>query len=472
MKQREKEILKILEDFRDTLENELIEQQNENKKIKIKDIKFIGQAKWQDKNSGEQLSKNVFIVEKEIIEIDEAGNERTTEQINYYLDDECIGGAIGDNGIIYGQNFQEADIEKFNAVNELLENTPEEEIENNSLNSLNRKELAEVLTAHTGKKVSEEEVEKVLEDMDKDEIEKLKEQKEENESKDESDLTEKQTENIKVNGIQKADLNMLVDGKETLGQRLDLEEYDNIYVVYSEKVDEITSGLDINNTTYSLVGVKKDGEAKVLNDEFEMDRSVGSIPSKQQTKLRADGTATRDNNDLSVYTRKSNGVSIGCENNQGNVEMFMYQKTFEENENVGIQIETSQTPIIPIETREIMNREKGQYQYDKVQDEVKEHTDNKCEPDKTQDYDGVENTETHEHSVNEKIDELVTEIYNYEDEYGDEVIKEVFTEAEVKDKLLREIHQYKDSLSIEQIVQNVKDEMNNDAQTFEREHKM
>lgn len=440
MKQREKEILKILEDFRDTLENELIEQQNENKKIKIKDIKFVGQVQWQDKNKGEQISKNVFIVEKEIIEIDEIGNERITEQINYYLDDECIGGAIGDYGIVYSQDFQEADIEKFNLVKELLENASEEEMENNSLNSLNRKEIDEVLNVDKAKK-------------------------------EENILTEKQTENIKVNGIQKADLNMLVDGKETLGQRLDLEEYDNIYVVYSEKVNEIASGLDINNTTYSLVGVKKDGKAKVLNDEFEIDSSVGSTPLKQQTKLRADSTATRDNNDLSVYTRKSNGVSIGCENNQGNVEMFMYQKTFEENENVGIQIETSQTPIIPIETREIMNRENGQYQYDKIQDEVKEHTDNKCKPNKTQDYDGIENTETHEHLINDKIDEYVIEIFNYEDEFGNERIKEVFTEIEVKDKLLREIYKYEDSLSIEQIVQNVKDEMNNDAQSFEREHK-
>ena len=40
----------------------------------------------------------------------------------------------------------------------------------------------------------------------------------------------------------------------------------------------------------------------------------------------------------------------------------LYQKTVEENENVGIQIETSQTPVIPIETRKIMNRNKGIYE--------------------------------------------------------------------------------------------------------------
>ena len=79
---------------------------------------------------------------------------------------------------------------------------------------------------------------------------------------------------------------------------------------------------------------ENDGTAKVLNDEFEMDKTVGNNASREQTKVRADSTATRDNKDQSVYTRKSNGASIGCENDMGNVNMFLYQKTKEENENV------------------------------------------------------------------------------------------------------------------------------------------
>ena len=42
MNKKELEILKIEEDFRDTLENELAKNQKENIKIKILDIKFIG----------------------------------------------------------------------------------------------------------------------------------------------------------------------------------------------------------------------------------------------------------------------------------------------------------------------------------------------------------------------------------------------------------------------------------------------
>ena len=200
-----------------------------------------------------------------------------------------------------------------------------------------------------------------------------------------------------------------------------------------------------------------------------MDRTVGNSASRETTKIRANNTATRDNNDLSIYTRKSNGMSIGCENNQGNVDMFLYKKTLEENENVGIQIETSKTPVIPIETREVMNRNKGIYQKEKVQNEIEEHTENGCEPDDVKDFDGNEDTGTHEHM---DIDLYVQDIFNYENGDGEENIKEVFTENEVRDKLLRELQENKDKLEIKKIVENVKQEMNQDAENLERKHEM
>lgn len=472
MNQKEREILKLEEDFRDTLENELVEQQKYNKRIEIKDIKFLGEAIWKDKINGKDLSENVFIVEKEIKEIDENGNERITESKSYYLGDKCIAGAIGDGELIYSQNFKNSEPDKMKVINELVSRLSDRDIEDVSLNRLQRKEMAEILTAHFGKEVAEEEVEKKLEELSESEIEKLEDEKEEIKDKDKNNLSKKQAEKIKVNGIQKADLNILVDGKETLGKRLDLQQYDSLYVVYSDKIDEVTTGVKKNNTTYSLVGMTKDGDARVLNDEFEMDRTVGNNGGREQTKIRANSTATRDNRDVSVYTRKSNGMSIGCENNQGNVDMFLYQKTLEENENVGIQIETSKTPVIPIETREIMNRNRGIYQKEKVQDEIEEHTEEGCNPNNVKDFDGNEETTTHEHSSEEILNNFVMEIFNYENDNGEEKIKEVFTKSEIKDKLIRELKENSDKLSIEQIVENVKEEMNQDAEILTREHKL
>lgn len=466
---KEKEVLKIEEDFKDTLENDLLKQKTDNKEIEIKDIKYVGEAAWQDKINGNLISDNVFLVDVKIREIDENGKERITEQEKCYLGNKCIGGTIGDNEIVYNGIMENSEPDKIKAVKELIDRTSEQEIENNSMNALQTKEIAEILTAHFGRKVSEEEVQNLLEEMDEHDIEELKEEKEEHEDKDENDLSKKQVEKIKVNGIQKADLNKKIDGKETLGKRLDLGGYESLYVVYSDKVDEITAGTKRNNTTYTLVGMTNDGEARVLNDEFEMDRSVGNNASRETTKIRANNTATRDNNDLSIYTRKSNGMSIGCENNQGNVDMFLYQKTREENENVGIQIETSKTPVIPIETREIMNRNKGIEQKEKVQDEIEEHMENGCEPDDVRDFDGDENTSTHEHI---DIDYYVQDILNYENDEGEEKIKDVFTEREVKEKFLRELKENKDKISVEKIIENVKQEMNQDAEIYDREHKL
>lgn len=426
MNQRKLEILRIEQDFRDTLENELAQQQTKNKKIKIKDIKYVGQAS----------SENVFIVEKEIIGIDKNGSKRETQSVNYYLGNKCIAGKIGDSELIYSESFKNQESENMKEIESLLEKTDEKDIENNSLNKLEKKEVEEVL--------------------------------EQNSKQDENELSEKEKEQIKVNGIQKVDLNKKVDGREALGKRLDLEEYDSLYVIYSEKANEITQGEKTNNTTYSLVGMTKDGKAKVLNDEFEIDKSVGNNATREQTKIKANSTATRDNQDISVYRRKSNGMSIGCENNQGYVDMYLYQKTLEENENVGIQIETSRTPVISIEAREIMNRNKGKYQGDKVQDEIEEHTENGCKPQDTRYFDGEQNTLTHEHI---DIDACVQDILDYENEQGEEQIKEVFTENEVKDKLLRELRENKDKLTQEQIIENVKEEMNRDADAFIRERK-
>lgn len=466
---KEKEVLKIEEDFKDTLENDISTQKIKNKEVKIKDIKYVGKATWQDKVNGNSISNNVFFVDIEIREIDEDGKERITEQERCYLDNKCIGGTIGDNEIVYNDIMQNSEPDKIRAVKELLEKTSEKEIENNSMKLLQTKEMAEILSAHFGRKVLEKEVEQMLNKMDKADIEELKEGKEEQEDKDKNELSKKQTNKIKVNGIQKVDLNKKVDGKETLGKRLDLDTYESLYVVYSDKVDDITPGTKKNNTTYTLVGITNDGNARVLNDEFEMDRTVGNNASREATKIRANNTATRDNNDLSIYTRKSNGMSIGCENNQGNVDMFLYQKTREENENVGIQIETSKTPIIPIETREIMNRNKGIEQKEKVQNEIEEHTENGCVPDNVKDFDGEESTSTHEH-IN--INYYVQDILNYENDEGEEKIKDVFTEREVRDKLLNELKKNKDKLLLEQIVDNVKHEMNLDAEIYNREHRL
>ena len=364
MNQMEREILILEENFRDTIENDIAKNQSENKKTEIKDIKLVGQATWKDKISGKDISDNVFIVEKEIIETDENGKERVTEQKSYYLGNRCVAGTLGNDEIVYNKSFAESEIDKQKAINDLIDKISEKEIEKNSMNKLKNEEMRELPS--------------LLEKMNNQEIEEVQGKIENRENKEEENnkLSKRQTDKIKVNQVQRIDLEQKADGVKELGKKLDLDGYRYIYVVYSENVKEIKQDENINNTIYSLVGIKDDGTASVMNNEFEMDKTVGNNAGRLQTKIKANGTATRDNKDSSVFVRKSNGMTIGCENDMGTVRVSLGQKTLQENENTEMELRTSNTGYIPIETRRVFKGDKGIYQIDKIQDEVEEHTQN------------------------------------------------------------------------------------------------
>lgn len=481
MNKKQRVILKLEEDFVNNLVNEIEEGQNENKKVVITNVKFVGRASWEDFVSGKMTSESVFIVERELIEIDDDGRERKTRQDKVYLGNEAVAGRIGFGEFVYDNSFRETMPDKFIAVDKLLESVSEIAMENYSLDVLSKMEAMEILSAYLGREVSDVEVEKLFEQMEMVEAEqngkdhRIEEnsccRKTNGKEKTKDELSEDQAKMINLKAIQRADLNISVDGTHTLGQRLDLQEYDSLYIVYSENVNEINPETKRNNTTYSLVGMTKDGNAKVLNDEFEMDKSVGCGASRMSTKIRSDGTATRDNKDLSVFTRKSNGMGIGCENNRGTVSLSLYQKTKKKNENVGIPIQTSNVGSVSSKIKELGRISKGTQNIDDIQDEVVRHTENGCVPDQIEDFDGKEDTFSDGHLPDEMIDDFVEDILDYKNSQGEECIREIFSDREVKDKLLRELKESENKgLSVEHIIENIKEEMNEDAELFIREH--
>ena len=474
----QKQIDELEEKLKNTIESENI---NENRKIKIQNVKFIGRIPVENKANGQIRFENVFIVDKEIIEIDNGKEIRSTEQSSIYLGDKCIAGKIGEMDYIYNPKFEEENLDLESSINELIEKEKNKQDEKDKLQEneeemINESENKEDLTQENEKQTNKDE-----------------------EQKEPKEISEKQEKNIEIKSIQEVDLETVVDGTETLAKRLDLPEYSKLYVIYSDNVEDVMHENERNNTTFSLVGVTKDGKAKVLNDEFEIDRTAGINGEKTQTKIKADGEATRDDKDLSVYKRKTNGIDIGCERDIDSVNVFMYQKTLEKNENVGIQVETSKTPVIKLETKEVMDRYKGMYQTDNIQNEIQEHTDANCNPKDVKDYDGDNSTETHEHMGNlvvknsdieetsddgiyvqenqdneTDIDEKVDEILNYENKYGEQAIKEQFTYDEVKEELEKQIENNEKSKSgktIEQIVEEVQENMDYDAQMLDRNKK-
>ena len=473
----QKQIDELEEKLKDTIESKNI---NKNRQTKIKNIKFIGRIPVENKANGQIRFENVFIVDKEIIETDNGKEIRSTEQSSIYLGDKCIAGKIGDMDYIYNPKFEEENQELENSINELVKNDLEKEEKDEN------------------EKIQENEEEIIKEQENQEDLtqENTKQKDKDEEQKEPEKISKKQEKNIEIKSIQEVDLETVVDGTDTLAKRLDLPEYSKLYVIYSDNVKDVMHENERNNTTFSLVGVTKDGKAKVLNDEFEIDRTAGINGEKTQTKIKADGEATRDDKDLSVYKRKTNGIDIGCERDIDSVNVFMYQKTLEKNENVGIQVETSKTPVIKLETKEVMDRYKGMYQADNIQNEIQEHTDANCNPKDVKDYDGDDTTETHEHvgdivvkesDVEETsddgiyvqeseidIDEKTNEILNYENKYGEQEIKGQFTYDEVKEELEKQIEnneKNKSGKTIEQIVEEVKENMDYDAQMLDRSKK-
>lgn len=455
MEQDKNMVLQREEDLKDTIENELVKAHKENQ-IEIQNIKPVGQIETRDKINGKIIKEDVFLVE--CVEKNSDGKIiNKTEK--YYLKDKCIGAKIKEqNGewteMLYAESFKNSEPEKVKAINELLEKTSEKEMDNLSLNNLKgeeQNELQAVLSAYLGKDISKEQITEELKKMDTKDVENLRDEKKNEKDGKDIKLNEKQTEKVSINAIQSVSLNQKVDGKETLGTRLDLPEYDKIYVIYADKVNNVTPNSKIRNTEYALVGVKKDGTAKVLNEEFELDNAIGSA-NVEQTKIRADSTATRDNKTISNYVRKTNKMSIGIEREEsGVINLFLNEKTKEENENVGIQIETSQTQRVALQAREIMNRSKGEYQQDKVRNEIKEHTDAGCKPKNVEDFDGDEYTETHEHpeTTKENIQEEKDKYLNnkYASQYEETNNKKEKTEEKEIEDLYNEDRIYADFIN-------------------------
>ena len=398
---REKEEL-----IKDTIEKK--HPSTENTSYKIKDIKFVGIVTFTELeyNNSRIKHEDLFIIDIEKHTKTPDGKEVVKTIPNYYLGtNQCIGGIINENfePTAEYENERNENPDKCYIIDRLIDQAEKGKLDIISYNDLKNEELSEVLSAYLGKEISPEEAKETLRDLEK----KPYNEKANQHTDEDTTLTEEETEEIKkIQGVQEIDLSKKVDGKETLEKRLmgDNCPYSKIMVVYSDRANDITGDnkSKVNNTNYTLIGIPKDSNqpAKILNDEFEIDPHSGSGSNEINTKIQEDGTATRDNNDRSTFRNKNTHASIGIENEHHSVNIFFYPgRTHEENENVGIEVETQHTRRIPVESREILNRNRGNRNLDNIQDEVAEHTTNGCTPESPKDFDGIETTQTHEHEI-------------------------------------------------------------------------
>ena len=81
------ELLKKMRQLRDSIET----KDNKNEKTTTLDIIYLGEIQWNDKVNNSERYESLYIVKKQIKEINKEGKEEVRLVNNYYLGDKCIG---------------------------------------------------------------------------------------------------------------------------------------------------------------------------------------------------------------------------------------------------------------------------------------------------------------------------------------------------------------------------------------------
>lgn len=234
------------------------------------------------------------------------------------------------------------------------------------------------------------------------------EQEKQNEDKTQK-ISDKEAEKIgiKGNGMNSAKMDTQIDTKgNTLGKELGLEEYDSILVVHSYKLAELNDAEGKkgknNNINFALVGKKKDGTLEIipetkLRQYRGANREVTEINSREEVEVK--------NEECIFEVPNSNKrIAIDQKDPYGIPEIY-YGKTDKENEgNVmqSVQDERDGTQRKDAEVRALFNSNKGEYQIDKMHDEVKGHIKAGCNDIDKDEVDGNPTT-GHQHNVDDKV---------------------------------------------------------------------
>ena len=204
-----------------------------------------------------------------------------------------------------------------------------------------------------------------------------------------------------------AKTNVAIDTKgNTLGKELELEEYESVLVVHSYKLAELENSEgkkgNVIPAPYSLVGRKKDGTLEVIpKTKLEYDRrsnrEVVEINDKENVEVK---------NEECIFKVPNSNKRIAInQNDPYGIPEIYYGKIDKENEgNVmqSVQDERDGTQKKDVEVRALFNSNKGEYQIDKMHDEVESHIKAGCKDLGKEEVDGDIST-GHRHAKEELV---------------------------------------------------------------------
>lgn len=445
------EMLEKLREYADSISID-INKTEQNSKTELKDVIYIGEVTWKDKVNNEDRSESLYIVKKEILEINKDGKEETKQVNNYYLGDKCIGAYL-EEGEPYFTSAIEDD--KLQAVKELLEKNEKESREGISLEKLENEELeniAQEMSKKYGIELKKEDIQSMSEVAIEHELEEKFESKKE--------LNKKETEKL-TSDKQELKIDTKVDDKKTLGQTLGLSsgEYSKIAIVYSDKLNGLK-----NNTRYSFVAVRKDGTSEIINDRLEIDASSGNNSYKEAIKVDADKTARKDNKTLSRYKIAGKDEYISVENGQyGEVKAYYGKgKTKDGNMSVETQLETTNVRPTSRELRDLQADRHGTYNTENMAKEANEHFDEHGEEEI-----GINAVDGNPDTIDKQdVDEISDDYIQYMvDQFMKiDVIDEVFTRREIEERTVKFFKDKSNIKDMEDLTQQLQQDIQTDAE--------
>ena len=227
--------------------------------------------------------------------------------------------------------------------------------------------------------------------------------------KNEQILTQERVGNLGGNSKNEVQLDAYIDSEGTsLGEILGLEEYTEIKIIPTYKLSKFNDNKGnrgkVHNLQFGILGKRKDSDKDgtekydVISEEKlkpyrGQNREVAEINNKDHVEMK---------NEECIYeipgTNKK--IVISQKEPYGIPDVYLAQNTHDNEGNVAqkLQDRYAGTDRTDIEVRALFDRDKGEYQADKMHDELKQHEKAGCENNTLDEVDG-DKTTGHQHLI-------------------------------------------------------------------------
>lgn len=230
--------------------------------------------------------------------------------------------------------------------------------------------------------LSEIDLEQKIEDK---ELENNEEKQQEQNEDEPQQITEKEAEEIgiKGNGMNSVKMDVQIDAKgHTLGNELNLDEYDSIMVVHSYKLSQLKDAEgnkgNVNSYSLSLVGKKGDGTLEIIPE----------TKLRQYRGANTEVTEINSKDDIEIKNEKyifevpnsNKRIAIDQKDPYGIPEIYYGKTDVKNSGNVmqNVQDERDGTSKQDIEVRKMFDRGNN-YKIDEIEKKAREHTKNDCD---------------------------------------------------------------------------------------------